>query len=380
MATYEYSIASDFPNHKVATGRLSSEIQSSAITIALDAVNTSGDVCSVVFKANLSGEEETILDGLVAAHSGEPLPEPGYEADGTPIISLKAKQPDGIPVFANAPRDGSEWVVGTHNFCDPCSWFGDSIRVANETLTDSGDGLTFTSAHVNWIDMVSGRMHNDDVWVQIQQMMDPADPHGYQVVVKVDGTEQTMRAPFATSGGDYEVNWDDGTVTFFSSKSGSVVTASYSYATTNTFYLRPMPGKRLAIEDAEADISSDVHMCDPIAYSAWHFDPETMAYVCDMEAKYKRAGQIITEARGCYPEFTAIGASDEEKQIEDIREFRRVSRGMKYNRQAIPFQYATVKWLRSAWMQEVRVYTASGDSLVGETVTMTFYCSESDES
>lgn len=286
-------------------------------------------------------------------------------------------QPDGVPLTAYAPRDGSEWVVGSHNFCDPCSWFGDSVRVTNETLTDSGDGLTFNSAHVNWIDMVSGRMHNDDVWVQIQQMLNPGDPHGYQVVITSDGSPVTMRDPFEASGGDFEINWDDGTVTFFSSQSGKTIVASYNYATTNTFYVRPMPGKILVIEDAEADISSDVVMSDAIAYSAWHFNGEE--YVCDMEAKYKRSGQIVTEARGCYPEFVAIGASDSDKQISDIREFRRKSRGMKYNRQAIPFQYSTVKWLHSAYYQEVRVYTEHGYQLEGELVTMTFYCTEKDE-
>jgi hypothetical protein len=295
-----------------------------------------------------------------------------------PYIS-PIKQPDGVPVYAPAPRDGSEWVIGSHNFCDPCSWFGDSLRSEDETLTDSGDGLTFTSSHENWIDMISGRMHNDDIWVQIQQMLNPQNPHGYQVTVKVNGDALTMREPFESSGGDYSVNWDAGTITFFSSQAGQTVTASYSYATTNTFYVQPMPGKVLVIEDAEADISSDVVMTDAIAYSAWHFDPQQEQYVCDMEAKYKRSGQIVTEARGCYPEFTAIGASAADKQIADLREFRRKSRGMKYNRQAIPFQYSTVKWIRSSYLQEVRVYTEHGYPFEGEHVTMTFYCTEKDD-
>lgn len=295
---------------------------------------------------------------------------------GNTVTNLAEKQPDGTPVFAQAPRDGSEWVIGSHNFCDPCSWFGDSVRVHDETLTDSGDGLTFNSTRIHWIDMVSGRMHNDDIWCQIQQMMDPGDPHGYQVVVTVDGSPATMRESFETTGGDYEVDWDAGTVVFFASQAGKTVVASYSYATTNVFYVRPMPGKVLIIEDAEADISSDCVMNDAIAYSAWHHTGTE--YVCDMEAKYKRSGQIVTEARGCYPTFEAIGASEEQKLL-PIEEFRRRSRGMMHNRQAIPFQYSTVKWLHSAYYQEVRVYTEHGRQLEGELVTMTFYCTEKDE-
>jgi hypothetical protein len=133
-------------------------------------------------------------------------------------------------------------------------------------------------------------MHNDTIWSQIQQMLNLQDPHGYQVVVKVNGVVKTPCPPFSETGGDYWIDWDAGKVVFLSPQTGRTVTASYSYATTNTFYLRPMPGKILAIEDAEADISSDVVMTDDIIYSAWHLDPNTMTYVKDMEAAYKRSG------------------------------------------------------------------------------------------
>jgi hypothetical protein len=300
-----------------------------------------------------------------------------FESDGTPILSLRQKQADGVPIFAESPRDGSEWVIGSHNFCDPCTWFGDSVRVDNETLTDSGDGLTFNSDNVNWIDMSSGRMHNDDIWVEIQKMMNPNDPHGYAVVVKVDGVEVDRCPDFSETGGDYWVDYDAGNVVFLSSQSGKTVTASYSYATSNIFRVVPMPGKILVIEDAECDISIDTHMNQAIIYSAWHFDGQQ--YVMDMAAQYKRSVQINVEARGCYPIFIAIGASEEELQISDLKEFRRKSRGMKYARQGAPFQYATAKKLRSSWGQEVRVFTSGTEPLPGEHVSVTFYCLDKDE-
>jgi hypothetical protein len=73
--TYTYSIQNDFPNHKISSDRLAQEIQQSAIVVALNCINTAGDVCDILFKAELSEGNKTILDGLVAAHSGEPLPE-----------------------------------------------------------------------------------------------------------------------------------------------------------------------------------------------------------------------------------------------------------------------------------------------------------------
>lgn len=74
---YTYGVAEDFtgltedaPN----LGRLSQEITSSAIVTALDFAQLEGDGCDIWFKAELSSGDVAILDGLVAAHTGVPLP------------------------------------------------------------------------------------------------------------------------------------------------------------------------------------------------------------------------------------------------------------------------------------------------------------------
>jgi hypothetical protein len=72
--TYTYSIQNDFPNHVVATDRLSLEISASNIVVALNYINTIGDACYVVFKDELNAEDHLILDSLVATHSGQSLP------------------------------------------------------------------------------------------------------------------------------------------------------------------------------------------------------------------------------------------------------------------------------------------------------------------
>lgn len=374
---YTYSIQNDFPNQKVSTDRLLSEIRASAIVTAIDYINTSGDDCDVWFKAELSTGDKTILDGLIAAHTGEALPSPPTDENGVPLINLYHRQVDGVPVVSRIPRTGSEWILATHNFCDPCSWFGDSVRVSEETLSTSDLGYTYASDHENWIDMISGRVLNDDVWVQFQQLLNPSDPHGYGVIVTVNGTVKTMREPLETSGGDYEVLWDDGKIVFFSSQLGKTVKASYSYATTPTFYLYPLPGKVLIIEDAEADISSDAIMADGVTYGIWRGPPGEKT--CAAALSYKRAGQIPTEARGNYSALSAMGATAGELLISDIKEFRRKSRGIKYGRQALPFQYSTARHLYSSNGDELRVFTNHGRALGGEHVTMTFYCTEEDE-
>jgi len=72
--TYNYSIKDDFPNHVVATDRLSLEISTSNIVIALNYINTIGDACYIVFKDELNTEDHLILNSLVVTHTGANLP------------------------------------------------------------------------------------------------------------------------------------------------------------------------------------------------------------------------------------------------------------------------------------------------------------------
>lgn len=55
--------------------RLTQEINLSIITIALDHINATGNELSIIFKAEISNDEKTILDGIVAVHDGTPLPD-----------------------------------------------------------------------------------------------------------------------------------------------------------------------------------------------------------------------------------------------------------------------------------------------------------------
>jgi len=72
---YTYSIYNDFPNHRIDGSRLHQEIANSTIVTAIMHVNTNDDVCDIWFKDSLSGADQQTLNALVAAHSGDPLPQ-----------------------------------------------------------------------------------------------------------------------------------------------------------------------------------------------------------------------------------------------------------------------------------------------------------------
>jgi len=108
---YTYSISQDFPNGKVSTDRLSQEIRGSAIIEALDFINTNGDVCDIYFKAELTSGDEVILDGIVAAHSGEPLPGDPVDSEGKPYVRAESRPLNCTTYFTSA-GDTAEEIGG----------------------------------------------------------------------------------------------------------------------------------------------------------------------------------------------------------------------------------------------------------------------------
>lgn len=79
-AIQTYTISQDFPDGEVNTSKLLYEIQSSAITVALDVIERNGDQLSIIFKAVLDPTNKNILDGnttgpaggLIANHDNTP--------------------------------------------------------------------------------------------------------------------------------------------------------------------------------------------------------------------------------------------------------------------------------------------------------------------
>lgn len=69
---YTYSISTQTANGRVNPTTLTSEIAASSIVIALDHIDTGGDVLDVWFKDPLSGADQTTLTAVIAAHEGNP--------------------------------------------------------------------------------------------------------------------------------------------------------------------------------------------------------------------------------------------------------------------------------------------------------------------
>lgn len=338
--TYNYSISGDFPNHVVDPDKLHNEVVESAIVIAIDHVSVAGDVCSVAMKDALSQGDETILDGIVAVHDGEPLPDPGL-----PVSVSNEELAVGMvgKVVTDLTSD-SRLDLFSINLCDKCSWYPDSVAVVDEVLTPDGTYETYSSAHTHWIDLYHGRVSDeDDIVAQ------------YPIVVKVNDVAKLMDTPLkGLADKDFSINPVSGTITFHTPlSSGDVVKASYKYATTSGWTITPTSGKKLELLAAECQLSEDIDMKDTIQYQVF-VGPYPVK-----TKKYKRVVDFINESNGAYPEVPAFGGA---------------TRGISHPIFIFPWLYKAKTTLLSSIGMKIKVSLANHTPCEGEHAVVTFYC------
>jgi hypothetical protein len=354
---YTYSIQNAFPAHKVASDRLAQEIRDSSISIAFDYIGTSGDDCDVWFKDALGGTDETTLDGLVAAHSGEALPaSPATVTEALPDGSPVPRTPDGKAILSLWPTEGTRVTIVTHNWCDKTTWYQKSVHVASETPTPTTPGTLYTLAHQNVIDTYHGKL-----WAE--------DTLGYRVAVTVNGVTKAEQDPH-NNAGDYVVNYVAGTVTFTPPIAvDAAVLVTYDYATTSEFVIAPSPGKDLNIKAVETQFSVDVGMTDTVDFEAYGlvdvFAPQLMPGVPSGtkiplgKTRYKSMQDFQAESNGALPTIPAVGGSS--------------WRGLTQPTVVFPWNYAAMMILKGAAGMEVRLRLQHDVPFTGEYATATIY-------
>jgi hypothetical protein len=124
-------------------------------------------------------------------------------------------------------------------------WWSDSASKTGQTLTDSGDGLTFTSPDTDWIDLTKVPTRDGLT--------------GYDVKVYDNGTLQTS---------GYTVNYSNGSVTFSSSPTGPV-TADYRYAQTSLHTITPPSGSFYTIPMAMAQFNTGATFSKGFQFKMW---------------------------------------------------------------------------------------------------------------
>lgn len=251
-------------------------------------------------------------------------------------------------------KDGSSLVKVTQNLCDKTTWWYSSERIEGQLMADEGDGLIFGSGIANWIDLTHGKVYREDLISA-----------GKTPVVYDNGVAKTERAPFATTGGDFIINYATGEVTFFSAPTGPV-TADFNRENGSLWVLAPDEGKKIWVEDSEVQFSADVSINDTVHFQAWAYNPQDFPNKVPVTAKttYKTAGDYVDEARGVYPSIDAFGGT---------------ARGLQHATYTFPFKYLQLKELFYSMGLEIRVWLENDVAFGGERGTATFYCTSLDE-
>ena len=109
---YDYTIATAFPFARVDSTRLTSEILASSISsTSLRHIDTNSGTCSIWFSGPISGPDQTTLDSLVAAHSGNP---PDYVTASSHGV---ARTPTATDDSSKGVQTGDTWLdTATQNY------------------------------------------------------------------------------------------------------------------------------------------------------------------------------------------------------------------------------------------------------------------------
>lgn len=306
------------------------------------------------------------------------------EADKTRLVqedvTAFAEQSNGAILVAQVGRLGRSMTHATHDFGDPTTWYSQAVAVVGDPLVDSGDGLTFTSSNQNWIDVTHGK-------VLAERRLAASFP----VVVYINGTPATPRAPFAAAGGDYVVDYAAGTVTFEVSQAGQTVTADYHRADGSAWKMIPAAGTSHDIEDAELQFTDGTTWNDTIIREILMRASDAVANGLNIQNRngtqtpldasdlvsnggavpdadlvvvdaklFDSIQQLIDDVRGSYPEVPALSGGP---------------RGSTAKIHGFPFWYSSVNVLQASKGMEMHICLENDQPFTGGRVTVSFYCS-----
>lgn len=326
---YTYSVSGDTLNGKVDLSHLDQDIRDSAIVTALDYLNKSADVFDIWFKDALSTGDETVLDGIVAAHDGEPLPKPEAPKTST-----------GVPLTAVVEPEGDFLSYVSHDYCNIHSWYSRSVAKTGVTLTSGSPTEYYIPNPDKLVYLKNGAVMDEDA-------LYPA----YALTVYDNGTP--------VDEADYTVDPSLDEITFNSAPTGPV-TADYHAAGTSVYVLKPATGKRLIIKKAEVQLAKNVAMT-PIAFQIWVYNPMDLPNkIMYQQRVYKNEKDVISignEGQGFIPSFGNL--------TQDVIVF--------------PFYYSRPIILNDSQGVELRIGILDDVPFPGEWATVTLYAVEEDE-
>lgn len=257
---------------------------------------------------------------------------------------------EGVQLTSPAPRLGTSKTIVTCNFCDPCTWYEQSLREEGpdgygKVMSTIDTYVTYKiDGYTNWIDLTHSRFTGEDLIAS-----------NYSVDITVDGYSKTEDT-------DYTVNYEDGYVVFDPALTAlNEVKAKFSYANGSRFTIKPAAGKKLRILYTEAQFSINAKIIDPVTFQVYVYNPNDLPNKIPYgnPDTYKSGYDFANIGNGgaYIPAFAGID--------EDII--------------VVPFQYPVVKDLKDSDGAEIRISIANDTPIDGYFGSLTAYCLSEDE-
>jgi len=250
--------------------------------------------------------------------------------------------------------EGDSFISVTPDFTDKTTWHQESLLVVDEILT-LDTGKIYNSANVYWVDAIHGKIYMEDSLTTTGVPLHFGGTLKYKVKIEDNGTEIIEDT-------DYSIDYATGIVTLDESYTATgSITATYYYATTSTFTIKPATGKIISLEHSELQFTSDLVMSNAIHFDIWVYNPgdlpNKMLY---SRTTYKNIKDIINAANLGTGVIQPVDIINNPISV-------------------FPFDYATLKTLKSSDGAELRVSTEGHLPFQGEWGTATFYIMSEDQ-
>lgn len=300
ITTYTYPVSQTLNNivNKVSLEqelRLHRSFSNIFLKVELITIDSIKNIAITLLNA-ITDEELSYLNFLISNHSGKPTKK--FDFFNNTVVSL-------------GPSTGALLNMISQDMSNKQTWIEHAERINNTVMVGSGTTYNLPTPEII-INMVNGKMSEEDYWVNYFKETKNLD---LVAEVKVDGVKKIEKT-LDNIDGDFILDYKTGQVIFDSSQSGTVE-ISYARPTISDFYLKPDPGKIIAVQLIEIQIGKSVEMRDTVHFDVFEekgksprlefIDVPNGTLINVGNKTYKRMVDFINESDYCYPVFKTPG-------------------------------------------------------------------------
>lgn len=272
----------------------------------------------------------------------------------TKVCDTQLTEVQKVQKVAIYKAEGSSFINVTFDLTDKTTWFQEASRVADMPLALIS-GKDYQAPNTFLIDAVHGKIYMEDSLTENALPSYLGGVLKYKVIIKDNGI-------VINEGADVVIDYITGKFSLLETYTPvGEITATYYYAGSSMFTIKPDEGTVIHIEHSELQFTKDLVMSAPIHFDIYVYNPYDLPNkVLYKRTTYKNIKDIINAAN------LGTGVIDAVDILtNDVLVF--------------PFDYATLKSLKHSEGAELRISVEGDVPFTGEWGTATFYLLKEDQ-